>query len=102
MQLMPGAWSYAALPAMTGLLGSWCQHSSLMYITFPSATVFKSSKIIPTMVMSTLMHGQSHSWKEYGVSAVVTVSVTGFFLCTQHETNASPDNNTVLGVVMML
>jgi adenosine 3'-phospho 5'-phosphosulfate transporter B2 len=101
MQWMPGAWSYAALPAATGLLGSWCQHSSLLYITFPAATVFKSSKIVPTMAMSTIMHGRSHSCKDYGVAIVVTLSVIGFFLSTEPESNSLPNHNKSFGILMM-
>lgn len=101
-QWVLNAWSYAAFPALTGLLGSWCQHNSLLYITFPSQVVFKSSKIIPTMILSTIMNGQRHGCRDYGVAAVVTASVTGFFLCTEKENRLFPEDNTVIGILMMV
>jgi len=97
-----GAWCSASVPALTVLLGSWCQHNSLLYITFPSQTVFKSSKIIPTMVLSTVVNSQKYTWREYVVAAVVTMSVTGFFLCTDQENESSPEHNTTVGILMMV
>lgn len=98
----PDAWFSTALPALTVLLSSWCQNSALLYITFPAQVVFKSSKIVPTMLLSTIVNREKHSWSEYGVAAVVTLSVAGFLQCTEQENESSPEHNTMLGIAMMV
>ena len=37
--------------ALSNTLSSWSQYASLRYVSFPVQTVFKSSKIIPVMIM---------------------------------------------------
>merc|ERR1719409_434411 len=59
------AFRWAAIPAVTNSISSWCQHSSLRYITFPTQMVFKNSKIVPTMVMNRVLNGRTHNWHEY-------------------------------------
>lgn len=37
--------------ALSNTMSSWSQYASLKYVSFPIQTVFKSSKIIPVMMM---------------------------------------------------
>ena len=37
--------------AMSNTFSSWAQYTALKYVTFPVQTLFKSSKIIPVMLM---------------------------------------------------
>ena len=41
--------------ALSNTLSSWSQYASLRYVSFPVQTVFKSSKIIPVMIMGKVL-----------------------------------------------
>ena len=37
--------------SISNIMSSWCQYEALKYVPFPVAVLFKSSKILPTMLM---------------------------------------------------
>lgn len=43
--------------ALSNTMSSWSQYASLNYVSFPVQTVFKSSKIIPVMMMGKVNKG---------------------------------------------
>mmetsp|Transcript_1030 Transcript_1030/g.2588 ORF Transcript_1030/g.2588 Transcript_1030/m.2588 type:complete len:480 (-) Transcript_1030:125-1564(-) len=100
--LVPAAVKEAALPAVTNCISSWCQHSSLRYITFPTQTVFKSSKIIPTMLVNSVVNKQGHEWLDYLLAGIVTACVTGFSLSCERKEEGLPSHNTSFGVALMV
>ena len=38
--------------SMSNILSSWCQYEALKFISFPTQTLAKASKIIPVMIMT--------------------------------------------------
>jgi len=102
----PLSWSalrWAAIPAVTNSISSWCQHSSLRFITFPTQTVFKNSKIVPTMLMNRVMNGQTHTWQEYCAALVVSGCVISFSLVSKDVGIAGDfQMHTSVGVVLMV
>jgi adenosine 3'-phospho 5'-phosphosulfate transporter B2 len=74
---------------------------ALLYITFPVASIFKSTAVIPTMIMNTVMNGEYASWQEYFVAGIISVCVAGFSLASSKD--SSPQNtNMQLGISMMV
>eukprot|EP00927_Polykrikos_kofoidii_P044201 TRINITY_DN38233_c0_g1_i1.p1 TRINITY_DN38233_c0_g1~~TRINITY_DN38233_c0_g1_i1.p1 ORF type:complete len:503 (+),score=66.27 TRINITY_DN38233_c0_g1_i1:116-1624(+) len=100
-RLVMPACRLAAFPAITNSISSWCQHGSLRYISFPIQTLFKNSKIIPTMFMNGLLNKQSHSLSDYLTAVVVTVCVIGFSVFSSDNNEPIRDNQT-LGIAMMV
>lgn len=50
------AWAF--LPcAISNTTSSWAQYSSLQYVSFPLQNIFKSTKVIPVMLMGMLLKG---------------------------------------------
>jgi adenosine 3'-phospho 5'-phosphosulfate transporter B3 len=55
-------------------LSNW----SLNYINFPTKVVFRSSKLIPTMVLATILHKQIFSLTEYACATAICVGLIMF------------------------
>lgn len=81
-----------AVPAFSGCISSWAQDSALLYITFPVQAVFKSSRICPQMIVSTLLNGENHGWRDYAVALAVSACV-GAFTLTMHGDTSAPDSD---------
>jgi len=100
-----GPWTeaskYASIPALSVFLASFCQYESLLYITFPTQVVFKSCKIVPTMIMSTLMNATSHGYGDYIYAAIITSCVAGFTVASEDRES---DNlgSSYIGIMMMM
>jgi adenosine 3'-phospho 5'-phosphosulfate transporter B2 len=92
-------WCFAPC-AMSNTLSSWSQYASLKYVSFPIQTVFKSSKIIPVMVMGKLLKGASYPIGQYIEAFFITVGVAIFSLSSK----TSKTNNTtqVIGLIFLL
>jgi len=75
------AWKYSRVfgPAsLSNVFSSWCQYSALQYVSFPTQVLFKSNKIIPTMLMGRLLKGKKHPWRDYAEALVISFCVATF------------------------
>ena len=66
--------------AVANTISSFCQYEALRFVSFPMSTVCKACKIIPTMLMGTLVQGKKYPPQEYAAAAVITLGVTVFAL----------------------
>ena len=86
--------------ALSNTMSSWSQYASLRYVSFPVQTVFKSSKIIPVMIMGKILKGTIYPYTQYAEALCITIGVAIFSVASQ-ESNR--DNNTeTLGLIFML
>lgn len=51
--------------AVTNCIGPACGFEALKYISYPAQVLAKSSKMIPVMVIGTVLHGKFYSLFEY-------------------------------------
>ena len=61
--------------AMSNTFSSWAQYTALKYVTFPVQTLFKSSKIIPVMLMGRILQRKTYKRKEYLDALFITAGV---------------------------
>eukprot|EP01036_Dinobryon_divergens_P035306 gene35306-45717_t len=66
--------------ALSNTISSWCQYKALEYVGFALQTIFKSTKVIPVMLMGTVLKGTRYSTWEYAEAVLVTIGVTIFSL----------------------
>jgi solute carrier family 35 (adenosine 3'-phospho 5'-phosphosulfate transporter), member B2 len=66
--------------AFSNTMSSWSQYASLKYVSFPVQTVFKSSKIIPVMIMGKVLKGTSYPLSQYVEAILITAGVAIFSL----------------------
>ena len=52
--------------ALSNTFSSWSQYNALKFVSFPVQTIFKSSKIIPVMIMGRLLKGTVYGSKVRG------------------------------------
>jgi solute carrier family 35 (adenosine 3'-phospho 5'-phosphosulfate transporter), member B2 len=86
--------------AFSNTISSWSQYASLRFVSFPVQTVFKSSKIIPVMMMGKLLTGKTYPYEKYLEAVLITIGVAIFSLASK-----SSDKNTqtqVIGLLFMV
>jgi len=86
--------------ALSNTMSSWSQYASLRYVSFPVQTVFKSSKIIPVMIMGKLLKGTTYPKSQYVEALFITIGVAIFSVFAQESKR---DTSTeMIGLVYML
>lgn len=90
--------TYVKLSAV--LMGSHgLTKGSLMFLNYPAQIMFKSTKVLPVMIMGSFIPGLRRKYKLYEyVSAVLLVA--GLIIFTLADAQTSP-NFSVIGVVMV-
>ena len=61
--------------AMSNTFSSWAQYTALKYVTFPVQTLFKSSKIIPVMLMGMVLQKKTYRKRDYLDAGLITLGV---------------------------
>lgn len=64
--------------ALSNTISSWAQYESLSYVSFPLQNLFKSTKIIPVMVMGKVLNKVEYSIVEYGEAVAISLGVLMF------------------------
>jgi len=86
--------------ALSNTMSSWSQYASLRYVSFPVQTVFKSSKIIPVMIMGKVLKGAIYPTSQYVEALFITIGVAIFSVASQES---SRDSSTeIAGLIYML
>jgi len=60
--------------------GIYFTNKSLQYINYPMRVMFKSSKLIPVMIMGFFVAERSHTMAEYGTAALLVIAIICFAL----------------------
>lgn len=92
-------WAYTPC-ALSNTVSSWSQYASLKYVSFPVQTVFKSSKIIPVMIMGKVLQGTVYPVSQYAEAVLITVGVVIFSLLSKNP--ASETTTEILGLVFLI
>ena len=74
---------------------------SLQYVTYPTKVVFKSAKLIPTMMVATLLQGTRYGWMDYSAALLLCAGAAGYSYGSGHNNNDDNDN-TIHGLVLLL
>jgi adenosine 3'-phospho 5'-phosphosulfate transporter B2 len=86
--------------ALSNTMSSWSQYASLKYVSFPVQTVFKSSKIIPVMVMGKLLKGTPYPLGQYAEALLITIGVAIFSIAS--KTPKAEANTELIGLIFLL
>mmetsp|Transcript_13879 Transcript_13879/g.28535 ORF Transcript_13879/g.28535 Transcript_13879/m.28535 type:complete len:261 (+) Transcript_13879:127-909(+) len=80
-------------------MSSWSQYASLRFVSFPVQTVFKSSKIIPVMIMGKILKGTSYPNSQYAEAALITIGVAIFSVAS--KSSDSETGTQLIGLLYM-
>lgn len=72
-------WLYWS-PSITNTIGPACGIQALKYISYPAQVLVKSSKMIPVMLMGTIVYGVHYTFAEYICTFLVAGGVAVFAL----------------------
>ena len=86
--------------AVSNTMSSWAQYKALNFVSFPLQNLFKSTKVIPVMMMGRLLRGVSYTLIEYVEALVITAGVVTFSMAKGGHGNT--ERNSVLGVMLLL
>lgn len=64
--------------SISNIISSWAQYECLKYVSFPTQTLFKSSKVIPVMLVGKFLQGKTYPWIEYAEALGITAGVALF------------------------
>ena len=87
--------------ALSNTMSSWSQYASLKYVSFPVQTVFKSSKIIPVMVMGKFLKGTNYPMGQYAEAFLITIGVAIFSIASKEPKHAGQDTEFI-GLIFLL
>jgi adenosine 3'-phospho 5'-phosphosulfate transporter B2 len=86
--------------ALSNTMSSWSQYASLKYVSFPLQTIFKSSKVIPVMIMGLLLKGTKYPLGQYVEALLITLGVAVFSLASK---SSDKDTTTeIIGFVFLV
>jgi drug/metabolite transporter (DMT)-like permease len=68
---------------------------AVRYVTYPTKVVFKSAKLIPTMIVATLWQGQRYTGMEYVAALWVCVGAAGFSYNSGNNPHGTETNDTI-------
>ncbi|KAL1530753.1 hypothetical protein AB1Y20_001652 [Prymnesium parvum] len=91
---------YLVLSLLT-LSGALFTNWSLAYLNYPTRVLFKSSKLIPTMAVGTIMQGRRYSCLEY-IAAVGLVAGLVLFTLGDADTSSSKKKEHILAGVLLI
>lgn len=88
--------------ALSNTMSSWSQYASLKFVSFPVQTVFKSSKIIPVMIMGKLIKGTKYPMTQYVEAMCITLGVAIFSMASKKPKSGQADDTAWEGFVFLL
>jgi adenosine 3'-phospho 5'-phosphosulfate transporter B2 len=92
-------WAFAPC-ALSNTMSSWSSYAALKYVSFPVQTVFKSSKIIPVMMMGKFLKGTSYPLGQYAEAFFITLGVVIFSIAS--KSSSSDADTEILGLAFLL
>ena len=88
--------------ALSNTMSSWSQYASLKYVSFPVQTVFKSSKIIPVMMMGKLLKGTKYPISQYLEAIAITAGVAIFSMSSKKHKSDQTDSTNLIGLIFLI
>lgn len=74
-------------------------NESLKYVSYPTAVLAKSSKLIPTMILGSLIERRQYSHQDWLAAACITSGVVFFNLSRSHTSSQS---NSLYGIALLI
>lgn len=87
--------------SISNTMSTWCQYEALKYVSFPTQTICKTSKVVVTMLMGLLLRGKRYKWQEWLCGAAVGTGA-GLFLLSSGRSKREGIVTSVSGMILML
>ncbi|KIH65929.1 adenosine 3'-phospho 5'-phosphosulfate transporter 1 domain protein [Ancylostoma duodenale] len=87
--------------SISNTMSTWCQYEALKYVSFPTQTICKTSKVVVTMLMGLVLRGQRYSWQEWGCGGAVGLGAS-LFLLSSGRSRAEGVVTSISGMFLMI
>jgi len=76
--------------------------AAIAYVSYPTKVVFKSAKLIPTMIVATCLHRKRYGFAEYLAAAMLCVGAAGYSYGSGNASSSSGGNkNSWKGIILL-
>ena len=86
--------------AISNTVSSTAQYKALNYVSFPLQNLFKSTKVIPVMLMGRVLRGVTYSLIEYVEAIIIAAGVVTFSMAKGGH--GGSERNSIFGVLLLL
>jgi len=86
--------------AVSNTISSYSQYQALSFVSFSLQTLFKATKVIPVMLMGTVLKGTTYSVMEYIEALAITCGVAVFSL-SKNGTHGSDTQTQFFGFALL-
>ncbi len=90
------------LISISNVIATSCQYEALKWVTFPTQTLAKCAKMIPVMILGTVMSGKRYRIAEYFVAVFVAMGCTIFLVSGKIAAKKASDSDSWVGLALML
>lgn len=91
------------LVSLSNSVAASCQYEALKHLSFPTQTIGKSVKVLPVMVVGTLINGKRYSLREYGMAFCISMGCALFLLTGDISSNTSSHRaDVIFGLILMV
>ena len=81
--------------SFSNVMSSFCQYEALKFVTFPTQVIFKSSKMIPVMIMGKVIdRTRVYTAMDYALAIVISTGVAIFTLSNADDDSGDGDEKT--------
>ena len=87
--------------AVSNGMSSFCQYSSLRYVSLATTTLFKCCKIVVVMLIGKLLNGKQYDWGEYVEGIFISAGVFIFSIATRGWNNGY-GMSTITGYLFLI
>ncbi|CAI5451720.1 unnamed protein product [Caenorhabditis angaria] len=86
--------------SFSNTISSWCQYEALKYVSFPTQTICKASKVVVTMLMGRIVRGQRYSCFEYMCGLTIAFGAS-LFLLSSSQSHSTITYTSFSGMLLM-
>lgn len=86
--------------SITNILSSWCQYEALKCLSFPHQVIGKAAKVIPVMLMGSIVSRTKYEVYEYVTASILSIGML-FFMWDTGNDKASSTVTTFSGVILL-
>jgi adenosine 3'-phospho 5'-phosphosulfate transporter B2 len=87
--------------ALSNTISSWSQYQALSFVSFSLQTLFKSTKVIPVMIMGKLLKNLKYTWVAYIEAIVITFGVLTFSFGNESKMKDDGKVSSFAGFVLL-
>ncbi|VDO84816.1 unnamed protein product [Heligmosomoides polygyrus] len=87
--------------SISNTMSTWCQYEALKYVSFPTQTICKTSKVVVTMLMGLVLRGQKYSWQEWLCGGAVGAGAS-VFLLSSGRSRSEGVVTSISGMLLMI